>query len=91
MFYKILENGTADVLAANTTGYIEFEFGNEPEELEVALLLGLSNATKVVEAREYLISTDWTSLRGSEGGTPMSQEIKQLRADARVVINNLVG
>jgi hypothetical protein len=35
------------------------------------------------EARAYLASTDWMSLRASEGGKPMSQEIKGLRADAR--------
>jgi hypothetical protein len=34
-------------------------------------------------AREFLKSTDWMSLRDSDGGTPMTQAMKQLRADAR--------
>ena len=38
------------------------------------------------EARDYLASTDWMSIRESDGGTPMPQEIKQLRINARVLV-----
>jgi hypothetical protein len=58
----------------------EIELLLAPTQAEAA-----ANAQEAInaEARAYLASTDWMSLRASEGGSPMSQEIKQLRADAR--------
>ena len=38
------------------------------------------------ESRAYLSSTDWMLLRELDGGTAMTAEVKQLRADARLSI-----
>mgnify|MGYP003973776969 CR=1 FL=1 len=62
-----------------------------PDMVKVqAYIDGIEQKKTNQEAMEYLVSTDWMSFRGSEGGKPMSQEIKQLRAEARLkVVGNV--
>lgn len=41
------------------------------------------------EAIQYLLDTDWLLLRELDGGTVMSEEIKTLRAEARLAVIKL--
>jgi hypothetical protein len=60
---------------------------NTPEPINTQLELEyiMKEATNN-EALSYLNSTDWMLLREMDGGTPMSAEVKALRADARLKI-----
>lgn len=42
-----------------------------------------------LKLKTFLLSTDYQSIRESEGGAPMSDEIRQGRANARTRINEL--
>lgn len=41
----------------------------------------------ILRAENFLNSTDYMTIREMEGGEPMSEEVKALRADARAAIN----
>lgn len=43
---------------------------------------------QILEKEAYLNATDYQTIREVEGGEPMSDEVKSLRADARRAINN---
>lgn len=42
---------------------------------------------QIIEKEAYLNATDYQTIREVEGGEPMSDEVKSLRADARAAIN----
>lgn len=44
---------------------------------------------QIDEKKLYLKRTDYQSIRESEGGEPMPQEVKAARAQARIEINGL--
>ena len=44
---------------------------------------------EVLKLKTFLLSTDYQSIRESEGGAPMSDDIRQERANARSRINEL--
>lgn len=46
---------------------------------------------KATEAKAYLAETDWYGWRLVEEGTPMPEDIKQLRAEARKAIEDQVN
>lgn len=43
---------------------------------------------QIIEKEAYLNATDYQTIREVEGGEPMSDEVKSLRADARATINS---
>lgn len=45
--------------------------------------------TEVLKLKTFLSSTDYQTIRESEGGEPMSDEIRKKRSDARARINEL--
>ena len=44
---------------------------------------------EALKLKTFLLSTDYQSIRESEGGAPMSDETRQERANARTRINEL--
>lgn len=44
---------------------------------------------EALKLKTFLLSTDYQSIRESEGGAPMSDETRQERANARARINEL--
>lgn len=44
---------------------------------------------EVLKLKTFLSSTDYQTIRESEGGEPMSDEIRKKRSDARARINEL--
>jgi hypothetical protein len=58
----------------------------DPAPLSDAELL----AQRQSEARQYLNSTDWYFARLAETGEAVPDEIKQNRADARAVLNEVI-
>ena len=42
---------------------------------------------EILKAESFLNSTDYMTIREMEGGEPMPEEVKQKRAEARVIIN----
>lgn len=87
-FYKILDNGKADIrLSVNPIdGYTEFEVGAEPNDLENALLSSIENSKQIAEAKAYLISTDFKMTVDYDKDTT---EVKVLRQKARDLIRSL--
>ena len=44
---------------------------------------------RILELKNFLASKDYVAIRESEGGEPMSAELKQQRVEARAEINDL--
>lgn len=44
---------------------------------------------EILNIKTFLLSTDYQAIRESEGGAPMSDEIRKKRADARARVNEL--
>ena len=56
----------------------------EPQYTQAELDKMASDKAKA-EAKQYLADTDWMLMRELDGGKKMSNEVKQLRAEARKV------
>ena len=45
--------------------------------------------SEILNLKTFLLSTDYQSIREFEGGAPMSDEIREARANARTRVNEL--
>lgn len=46
---------------------------------------------RIHELKEYLHNTDWYALRFADEGTPIPEEIKKKRAEARIEISEIIN
>ena len=89
-YYKIKQDGIADIKVSDQPleGYIQFEVGEEPEELNQALL----NEVKLIEdlktSQEYLNETDWYYIRKLERSVEVPAGVVSKRALAIKLIQD---
>ena len=89
-YYKIKQDGIADIKVSDQPleGYIQFEVGEEPEELNQALL----NEVKLIEdlktSQEYLNETDWYYIRKLERSVEVPADVVSKRALAIKLIQD---
>ncbi len=89
-YYKIKQDGIADIKVSDQPleGYIQFEVGDEPKELEQALL----NEVKLIEdlktSQEYLNETDWYYIRKLERSVEVPADVVSKRALAIKLIQD---
>ena len=57
-----------------------------PEQIQQEL-----EAKEKVDAREYLLSTDFMTIREMEGGEPMPDYVKTKRAECRIILDGSLG
>lgn len=62
--------------------FIEFEIGNEPEELLIELD-NLKNESELKKHKEFLNKTDWYYARKMETGEEVPEEVVIKRVEAR--------
>jgi hypothetical protein len=93
--YALIQNGK--VVATNNAGFgnavlTKYDEVIENDDAVVGLLwngkaFSVDPVDLVIknnsEAREYLASTDWYTLRAFDSGVPVPEDVKALRAEAR--------
>lgn len=89
MYYIIKENGLAHILNESADGYVEFQFGQEPKDLEDALLLEVTTESKILDYKKYLSSTDWYYTRQLETGEEVPADVVTKRLEARAYIREV--
>ena len=89
-YYKIKNNGDADIKLSKTPieGYIYYEDGQQPEELEQALLNEVQKRKDLKISQEYLNETDWYYIRKLERSVEVPAGVVSKRALAIKLIQD---
>lgn len=83
-YYKIKDNGDADIKLSEEAidGYSLLEFGEEPEELNQALLNEVQKRKDLKTSHEYLNDTDWYYIRKLERNIDVPADVVTKRAES---------
>jgi hypothetical protein len=83
-YYKIKQDGIADIKVSDQPleGYIQFEVGDEPKELEQALLNEVQKRKDLKTSQEYLNETDWYYIRKLERNVEVPADVVTKRAES---------
>ena len=90
LYYRKIDNKIETTVSNyELDGWISYEEGKEPQELLEFLnsqLITHETTMKVIEAKQYLINTDFYYARLQETGEEVPAEIKAKRQEAREFI-----
>ena len=92
-YYKITD-GKLEITNSSVelkSPWIEFIYGEEPKELEDALVKQKKEddvILGIVEAKDYLASTDWYYARSIETGEEIPEDVVIKRTEAREFIRS---